>query len=128
MADEPINSPLGPTEIGSRLPPLGERARDDSRRRRRRSQDELRRDVENARRELQAEIKHGNELLARRGHHIRLELIPGNGNVPDRVAICFPTADGSGEHCVSRVVRRWELQQWLGRLEGLEGLLIDTER
>jgi hypothetical protein len=83
---------------------------------------------EEARRELQIEIRRGNSLLAKRGHRITLELLPGNGNVPDRVAICFQGTDGDGARCVSRAIRRWQLQEWLVRLEGLEGLLIDTER
>lgn len=128
MADEQLDSALGPARIGSRLPPLGERPKDEPRRRRRESSRALRRDREAARRELGAEITHGNGLLAKGGHGIRLELIPGNGNVADRVAICFPKDDGSGERCVTRMVRRRELQQWLARLEGLEGLLIDTKR
>jgi hypothetical protein len=128
LADEPINSSLGPTGIGSRLPPPGGRPREEPRRRRRESSRALRRDREAARRELHAEISRGNELLAKAGHHIRLELIPGNGNVADRVAITFPAEGGAGERRVTRTVRRWELQQWLARLEGLEGLLIDTER
>ena len=128
MADEPIESSLGPSPIGSRLPPPGGRSREDQRRPHHRSSRTLKRSPEEARRELQAEIKHGNELLSKRGHSITLELIPGNGNVPDRVAICLPATDGSGARCISRAIRRWQLQEWLARLEGLEGLLIDTER
>jgi hypothetical protein len=128
LADEPIDSSLGPMSIGSRMPPVGERSKEEQRRRRHRSSRALRLNPEDARRELQAEIKHGNELLAKRGHRITLELLPGNGNVPDRVAICLPDAEGPGTHCISRAIRRWQLQEWLARLEGLEGLLIDTER
>ncbi|HOX08498.1 MAG TPA: hypothetical protein PK280_19035 [Planctomycetota bacterium] len=128
MADEPVESSLGPTDIGGRLPPLGARPREERRRERHKSSRMLRLSTEEARRELQAEIKHGNEVLAKRGHRITLELIPGSGNVPDRVAVCLPAADGSPTRCVSRAIRRWQLQEWLARLEGLEGLLVDTER
>ena len=131
MPDEPVESALGPTKIPPRLPPSGGgRGREggDHGRGRRRSTRTLRRSREEARRELQAEIDHGNGLLAEGGHHIRLELLPGIGNVPDRVIICYPNEDGQGERCVTRKVRRWELQQWLARLEGLQGLVVDTER
>ena len=128
MVDEPLGSSLGPTSIGGRLPPQGERPKEERRRERRRTSRSPNLAPDDARRELQAEIKHGNDLLAKRGHRITLELIPGSGNVPDRVAICLPAADGSDKHCVSRAIRRWQLQEWLARLEGLEGLLIDTER
>lgn len=131
MPDEPVESALGPTKIPPRLPPSGgERGREggDHGRGRHRPSRALRRSREQARRELQAEIDHGNGLLTKAGHHIRLELLPGSGNVPDRVAICYPDEDGKGERCVTRTVRRRELQQWLARLEGLQGLVIDTER
>jgi hypothetical protein len=128
LADEPVGSSLGPTSIGGRLPPLGERPKEERRRERRRPSRTLRLGPDEARRELQAEIKQGNELLAKRGHRITLELIPGGGNVPDRVAVCLPAADGTSTRCVSRAIRRWQLQEWLARLEGLEGLLVDTER
>ena len=128
LADEQLDSALGPARIGSRLPPLGERPKDGPRRRRRESSRGLRRDREAARRELGAEITHGNGLLAKGGHGIRLELIPGNGNLPDRVAICYPGDGGGAERCITRTIRRWELQQWLARLEGLQGLVVDTER
>jgi hypothetical protein len=131
LPDEPVESALGPTKIPPRLPPSGgERGREggDHGRGRHRPARALRRSREQARRELQAEIDHGNGLLTKAGHHIRLELLPGSGNVPDRVAICYPDEDGKGERCVTRTVRRRELQQWLARLEGLQGLVIDTER
>lgn len=129
MADNPVESSLGPAGIGPRLPPAGDRSRGGGgRRERRRSTRTLRREPEEVRRELQAEIARGNELLAKHGHHVRLELIPGSGNLPDRVAICYPGDGGDSERCVTRTIRRWELQQWLARLEGLQGLVVDTER
>ena len=128
MADDPVGNTLGPTSINPRMPPPGERRREEGTRRRRRSTRTLRRDPEETRRDLQAEIDHGNALLAKHGHHVRLELISGSGNAPDRVAICYPGDDGGVERCVTRTIRRWELQQWLARLEGLQGLVVDTER
>lgn len=133
MADEPVESTLGPANVSPRLPPVGERGGGGGRGRgrqggERQSSRTLRRDTEEARRELQAEIDHGNQLLAKGGHHIHLDLIPGSGNLPDRIAVCYPAAGGSGEERVMRTIRRWELQQWLARLERLGGLLVDTER
>ena len=108
LADDPVGNTLGPTSINPRMPPPGERRREEGTRRRRRSTRTLRRDPEETRRDLQAEIDHG--------------------NAPDRVAICYPGDDGGVERCVTRTIRRWELQQWLARLEGLQGLVVDTER
>jgi hypothetical protein len=132
LADDPVESTLGPANISPRLPPVGEREGGGGGRGRERrakpSTRALRRDAGEARRELQAEIDHGNALLAKGGHGVRLELIAGSGNLPDRIAVCYPAAGGVGEQCVTRTIRRWELQQWLARLERLGGLLVDTER
>ncbi len=83
---------------------------------------------ERARRELQAEVERGNEVLARLGHATRLDLVPGADGAPDRVAICYPGDRSEGARCVIRTVRPREIQKWLARLEGLEGLVIDTAR
>jgi hypothetical protein len=83
---------------------------------------------ERARRELQAEVERGNQILGKLGHQTTLELIPGRDGAPDRVAICYPGDAAGGARCVVRTVRLRELQKWLARLEGLEGLVIDTER
>jgi hypothetical protein len=130
LADDPVESTLGPASISPRLPPVGEReGRGRSRGRdQQKSSRTFRPDAEEARRELQAEIDHGNALLAKGGHRVHLELIPGKGNLPDRIAVCYPAAGGVGESRVTRTIRRRELQQWLTRLERLGGFLVDTER
>lgn len=132
MADDgPLGSALGPAGVDPRLPPVDRRRRRDpgDRRRRRSSVRAVSPEQrERARRELQAEVERGNEILARLGHRTTLELIPGRDGAPDRVAICYPGDAGGGARCVVRTVRLRELQKWLARLEGLEGLVIDTER
>ncbi len=132
--DEPVGSALGPSGLGSRLPPV------DRRRRRRRNPDDRphrRRssvrtvspeERERAHRELQAEVDRGNEVLRRLGHTTTLELVSGRDGAPDRVAICYPGDSAGGARCVIRTVRLRELQKWLARLEGLEGLIVDTAR
>jgi hypothetical protein len=85
-------------------------------------------ELERARRELRAEIERGNGVLGRLGHTTTLELVPGRDGAPDRVAICYPGDDAAGARCVIRSVRLRELQKWLARLEGLEGLVVDTQR
>lgn len=138
MADDPVGRTLEPTPIDSRLPPVdprrgrgrgggseGDRRRGDRRQSARAANPE---EAERARRELQAEIDRGNSILQRQGHNTTLELVHGRDGAPDRVAICYPGPAGAAARCVIRTVRVRELQQWLARLEGLEGLVVDTTR
>jgi hypothetical protein len=130
--DGPVRSTLGPSGVESRLPPADRRReRSGGRRRRKRRQSTgifTPEEAERARRELQAEVERGNEVLRRLGHRTALQLLPGRDGAPDRVAICYPQDGSSGARCVARTVRFREMQQWLARLEGLEGLVVDTER
>lgn len=131
MDEQSVESTPGPARIYPRLPPRdrqgGGKGRGSSRRRR--DSRSYRPDPETACRDLGAEIERGNALLAKAGSRVRLELVPGTDGSPDRVAVCYPTGgDRDGERCVSRTVRRREFQQWLARLENLEGLVIDTQR
>ena len=133
MADDPVESTLGPGFVDPRLPPVSRQRRERERggnRRRGRNRDSraLRLDPERARRELAAEVDRGNALLAKSEHKLLLELLPGAAGAPDRVAICYPPEGATGARCVVRTVRRRDLQRWLTRLEQLEGLVIDTER
>ena len=77
---------------------------------------------------MHAEVEHGNEMLARLGHATTLELVVGLDGAPDRVAVCYPGDGRAGARCVIRTVRPREIQKWLERIEGLEGLVIDTAR
>jgi hypothetical protein len=85
-------------------------------------------DAERVRRELRAEVERANGILRRLGHHVTLQLLPGRDGAPDRVAISYPRDRSAGSRCVARTVRFREMQQWLARLEGLEGLAVDTRR
>jgi len=67
--DDPVGRALGPGGPGSQLPPVDRRARRNPDRRRRRRRSSVRtvspEERERARRELQAEVDRGNEVLAR---------------------------------------------------------------
>ena len=134
--DDPIGGALGPAGVDPRMPPVDRRRRGNRDNRRHNShrsrRSSLRADSPEERkralRELQAEVDRGNQLLLKLGHQTTLELVPGRDGAPDRVAICYPGDSAGGARCVVRTVRLRELQQWLARLEGLEGLVIDTER
>jgi hypothetical protein len=129
--DDRVAGMLGSSGLGSRLPPVDRRSssRRERRKRRRRSTRVIsREEAGRARRELEAEIERGNQVLARLGHQVRLQLLPGRDGAPDRVAVSYPADGAAGARCVARTVRLRDLQKWLARLEGLEGLVVDTQR
>lgn len=130
--DDPVGSMLGSSGVDSRLPPVDPRRRGSGGDRRRKRRSSVRtlnpQAAERARRELGAEVDHGNEVLEKAGHRVRLELLPGTDGAPDRVAVIYPPDETAGARCVVRTVRWRDLAKWLARLEGLEGLVIDEER
>ncbi len=130
--DDPVGSMLGSSGVDPRLPPVDRRrgrSEAGGRRRRRSSARTLSPEAaERARRELGAEIDHGNEVLEKAGRRVRLALVPGTDGAPDRVAVTYPPDQAGGARCVVRTVRWRDLAKWLARLERLEGLVVDEER